>query len=183
MTTTPPEAKTEYSRGRRAFRGSAEDVAGSWRSADTLVLLAGLAGAVLLLVAEFSTLYVLHVTTSTSPVQSVSAGSHNSYALVPIALLGAALAVGSGRRRSLAAAAAMTVLGVVALLIVLVGDLPDTRARGIAHEVVLASTSAGAGLYLETLGAIILLMAGGLALVLSVPSGIVPRARSRAEAV
>ncbi len=177
MTATPPEAKSEYSRARQAFRGPAEGTDPSWRSPETLVLAAGLIGAVLLLVAEFSTLYVLHLTTSTSPVQSVSTGSHNSYALVPLALLGAVLAVAVSRQRSRAAAAAMAVLGVVALLIALVGDLPDTRARGIAHAVVLASTSAGSGLYLETLGAVVLLLTGGLALLLSAPAGITPLAR------
>jgi hypothetical protein len=170
MTATPPEANTEYSRAPRASRGRLAALQGIAPSPQMLVAVVGVIGAVLLLVAEFSTLYVVHLTTDTQPVQSVSAGSHNAYAFVPIALLGAGLAIAAGRLRSRAAAGGLLALGVVALLIALIGDLPDTRAHGIAHQIVLASTSAGEAIYLETLGAIALLFAGGVGLLAATPS-------------
>lgn len=152
----------------------------------------GLIGAGLLLAAEFRPLYIVHVTTYGVGPTSVSTGSHDSFALVPIALLAAGLALAGlrgralggpalgagGRQRTLAADAALTGLGVIALLITLLGDLPDTRARGITHGLTLASTTAGAGLYLETLGAVLLLGAGGAGLLSAAWASRPPRKRT-----
>ena len=55
-------------------------------------------------------------------------------------------------------------LGVVALVIALLHDLPDTHAVGLANNNrVSATTTPGIGLYLETLGAILLIATSGLA--------------------
>jgi hypothetical protein len=62
---------------------------------------------------------------------------------------------------------------VVGLLIALIGDLPDAQATGIVGSVVAGFRSAtdkpSAGMYLETLGAIMLLIAGGCGLLLGAP--------------
>ena len=55
------------------------------------VLVGGLLGALLLLAAEGTTLYAVYTAGGTAPVQSVNTGSHQGYALVPIALLAALL--------------------------------------------------------------------------------------------
>ena len=85
----------------------------------------------LLLAAEFRPLYIVHVTTYGAGTTSVSTGSHDSYALVPIALLAAALALASApgaRAPALAACAALAALGVIVLLMALSATCP-TPAR------------------------------------------------------
>jgi len=68
---------------------------------------------------------------------------------------------------------ALGVLGLAALLIALVGDLPDAQASGLilgpSGRYALASSSPGVGFYLETLGAVILLIAAGAGLLLTAP--------------
>jgi hypothetical protein len=130
------------------------------------VILAGaLLGALLMLVAEFTTLYQVHVANSTVPVKSVSGGSNHSYAMALIALLAAVLAFGVVRAGSRAALLAIGVIGVVALLIALLGDLPDAQATGLtrtADHFVNASSTPSAALYMETLGVVLLIATCGL---------------------
>jgi hypothetical protein len=129
-----------------------------------------LAGAVALLVAEPLALIRVQTAADHGVVLTISAGSHHSYALVPIAvlaiLLGWALARPSAGR---AAAAALIGLGLAVLGIALLGDLPEIHRSGLvgsaATGVHTARTVAGAGLYIETLGAVLLLVAGVTALV------------------
>jgi hypothetical protein len=125
------------------------------------ILAGALLGALLLFVAEFTALYHVHTAASTTPVRSVGTGSNDSYALIPIALLVAVLGLGIFRSGSRPALLAIGVVGVVALLIALLGDLPDAQATGLvgsaATHYVNASSTPSAGLYLETLGAILLI--------------------------
>jgi hypothetical protein len=141
-------------------------------------------GAALLLVAEFTTLFKVHAATSTRAVASVNTGSHHSYALVPIALLALLLTVAGWRARSRPAMAALVALGLIALLISLVGDLPDAEANGLVGSAATHFTSASStpsiGLYLETLGAVALLIAGGLGLLVIPRAPPAPRARAEA---
>ena len=110
--------------------------------------------------------------------KSVSTGSHDAYALIPIALLAAALAIGVFIAASRPALLAIGILGVISLVIALAGDLPDAKASGLTHNYVLASSSPSTGLYLETLGAIILLLTCGLGfLLLGPPAHRRPEAR------
>jgi hypothetical protein len=134
------------------------------------VLAGGCLGALLLVVAEFLTLYTLHVSSSLSPIASTTTGAHNSYALIPLGLLAALMALASRGLRNPAALIALTGLGVVALLIALLGDLPDAHAHGITGHLQLATTSAGEGLYVETLGGFLLLVTGGMALLAGAPT-------------
>ena len=55
------------------------------------VLAGALVGALLLIVAEFTSLYQVHTAASPFPVKIVSTGSNDSYALIPLALLAAVL--------------------------------------------------------------------------------------------
>jgi hypothetical protein len=140
------------------------------------VILAGaLIGALLMLVAEFTTLYQVHLATSSTPIKSVSGGSNHSYAMVPLAILGAALAVGVVRGGSRAALLAIGLLGVVALLIALLIDLPDAQATGLAGSAatryVNASSTPSAGLYMETLGSVLLIATCGLGFLMLGPAG------------
>jgi|SRR5579871_6177849 len=157
---TPPEARTEYSRARAAFPARTGRLQGRLPSASALLAGTALAGALVLLAAEFTPLYSLHVVTSGRPAGTVSTGSHNSYALVPLALLAALLAAGAWRRPARALHAALAGLGAVTLAIALLGDLPDASAHGLTSHFVLAATTPRTGLYLETLGAVVLIATG-----------------------
>jgi hypothetical protein len=137
------------------------------------VLWGGLLGALLLLVAEFTTLYEVNTAASPTPIKSVAAGSQHTYALIPIALLVAVLAYGAWHDASRPALLAIGVLGVATLLIAVIGDLPDASATGITGSpttrLMNASSSPGLALYMETLGAAILIMTSGVAFLLAGP--------------
>ena len=165
MNKTPPEANSQYSRGPRQSRGDSLPDASAPKPGSGVtasVLGAGLLAALLLIVAEFTTLYDVKTTTGGLLVKSVSTGSHNSYALIPIALLAGLLAFAVWRAASRPALLALGVLGVLALLIGLLGDLPDAHASGLigsstTHYSV-ATSRPSAGFYMETLGAVLLLI-------------------------
>jgi hypothetical protein len=173
MNATPPEAKTQYSRGPElpgggpspdSARPTAPGRAGGG-AIGAAVLGGGLLGAVLLVVAEFTTLFEVRSAGSSAVVKSVATGSHDTFALVPIALLAAAMAYGVWRSGSRPALLAIGVLGLLALLTALLGDLPDARASGLigtaTTNYVSASSRPSAGLYLETLGAVMLMITCG----------------------
>ena len=176
MNATRPEADTEYSRGDRGSEGDSvpdrSPSGGRPRPSSWvlwLVFLGGLAGAALLVVAEFMTLFTIHSSAYGAPVRSEGTGPHHSYALIPVGVLAAALTIVAVRTRSRAALAGVGVLGLVALGIALLGDLPDAQATGfIGHPQTFTSAKSvpSIGLYLETLGGIILLICAGAALLL-----------------
>ena len=116
-----------------------------------------LLGALLLLIAEFTSLYDLHAAASIQ-LPSVGTGANDSYALVPLALLAAVLGIAVFASGSRPALLAIGVVGLVALLIALVGDLPDAHRTTIySPRFVLARSTPSAGFYLETLGAVLLI--------------------------
>jgi hypothetical protein len=177
MSATPPEAKSEYSRGpvdssggdRTRARGdsgpqtrSGGPPSESRTVAARAIFAGGLLGALFLLVSEFTTLFTIRSSASTAAIRSVGTGAHHTYALIPIAVLVALLAYGVWTAGSRPALLAIGVLGVIALLIALLGDLPDAHASGLigspASHFTNASSSPSVGLYTETLGAVILLI-------------------------
>ena len=173
----PPEANTEYSRGSGASKPlpartsdpSAERREGGGDAVVGVALTAAL-GALLILVSQFTALYHVHVATSSAAVKTVGTGPNHAWAPVPIALLAALLAFVVYTKRSRTALVALAVLGIVTLLIALLGDLPDAHATGIvgsgASQYAEGTSTPSAGLYIETLGAILLLISGGAGLLL-----------------
>jgi hypothetical protein len=169
MNATPPEAKSEYSRGRARFGavfggglgpsdGEPAELGGGLVAG---LLAGGLLGALLLLVAEFTVLFQVHSAATGVPVKSVSAGSHHSYAMALISACAAVLALAIWRAGSRPALLGLGILGLAALLIALLGDLPDASATGLLlnnSHYVNASSTPSAGFYLETLGAVVLLL-------------------------
>jgi hypothetical protein len=177
---TRPEAETEYSRGREAsgadLSGHGRGRTGVPRTVATGVLAGGVAGAVLLVAAEFTALLSVHSGLRAEAITTVQTGSHNSYALIPIALLAVLLSYGAWRAHNPLALLAIGVLGIVTLLIALLGDLPDAQATGVLMSpFALASSSPDVGFYLETLGGVVLLITAGAGLLLTAPT----RSRSR----
>ncbi len=194
MNATRPEAGTEYSRGNEASgpdsgasgRRDSGDLTGAIAPSARLglaLLLAGLAGAALLLVAEFTPLLTVHTSASRAAFRTVNTGSNHSYALIPIGLLALFLSYSAWQSQNRLALTAMGVLGVVALLIALLGDLPDAQASGLvgsaATRFTTASSTPSVGLYLETLGAVVLVISAGAGLLLLPGPARRIRARSR----
>jgi hypothetical protein len=192
MSATPPEANTEYSRGQGVSRGlsgrrlglpgaPSSGARAAFGTARSAFLTVGLLGAIALVVAEFAPLLHVHVAGRSAPVKTVLTGAHHGYALLPIAALAAVLTIAMMRRESRPALVALGALGLITLAIALAGDLPDAHATGLvgssATRYVQASSSPAAGLYLETLGAVLLLVASGLGLLLIGPRGTAPRLR------
>jgi hypothetical protein len=162
MSAFRPEAESEYSRGGEPLQGPKGPRKGPSRTVAVGVLTGGLAGALLLLAAEFTPLLQVHSSPHLTPIATVNTGSHDSYALIPIGLLTAALALVIWRTRNRLAVLATGVLGLVALLIALIGDLPDARATGLvgnsSTNFAIATARPGLGFYLETLGAVVLII-------------------------
>jgi hypothetical protein len=174
MNSSRPEAESKYSRGRRARRGVSEDPETVWERRferhRRTVLAAGILGATLLVVAEFAPLLHVHAAGHAHPVRTVTTGSHDSYAQVPIAVLAVALAWSAWRSGSRFALLAVGVLGLLALGITVFGDLPDAHSTGLVGStrtgLATASSSPAIGLFLETAGGIFLVLtaAGGMLL-------------------
>ena len=179
MTATPPEARAEYNKN-----PDDPDRAPSVRFEAVRALVVGgsLTAALLLVVAEFTALLEITTGAHRGAIKTIGAGPHHGYALVPIALMAAFLAVGVWRTGSRAALAGIGALGIATLLIALIGDLPDAQTSGVIGNVttgwVTAKASPSVGLYMETLGAALLIVAAGVGLVLTWPTG---RGRRRAR--
>jgi hypothetical protein len=188
--TAPPEADTEYSRGSglsmRAIlpprRASAAPTFAGRQGPAALVALGALFGALLVVAAQFTALYRVHSATSSVVLRSVGAGANHAWAPVPLALLAAVLALAVHRHGNRPAFLAFAALGIATLLIALLGDLPDAQTSGLigssAGGYVQATSRPSAGLYMETLGAVLLVAAGGVGLLL--PAGTpAPRPQTR----
>jgi hypothetical protein len=171
MSVSRPEAETEYSRGPRASRARPRAAEGGETGAPRALIGAVVAGAALLVAAEFAPLLKVHSGAyHAGVVQTIGAGSHHSYALLPVAVLALAMAAVARATGNRLALASIGVLGLVALGIALLGDLPDAHATGLIHQggtYVPASSSVAVGFYLETLGAVVLVVSAGVGLLLS----------------
>ena len=132
--------------------------------------LAGL-GALLLVVAEFSTLYEVVAITAVVPGGSRTSGSNHFYALLLLALAALPMAWGAVRGGSRPAAVALAVIGAAALLIVLLKDLPVIGDEGLLAETYEAAKAGPRrGFWLELVGSLLVLGAGIGTLVFS-PAG------------
>ena len=195
----PPEANTEYSRANGAFRGVF--AARRWTSADgtpprrqasaspdyeapahapTAIALGALFGALLILVSQFTALYQVHSTAGAAAIKTVGTGANHAWAGIPLALVAAALAYAVYRYGNRAALAGLLALGVATLLIALLRDLPPTHATGVVGSAAAgyarAVSTRSAGLYMETLGAVVLMISGGVGLLLLAGSPDIGRA-------
>ena len=185
MNVSRPEAEDEYS----SVEATSDAV---WQRRferyRTAVLVLGLIGALILIGAEFAPL--LHVRAAAAGgggirvVRTVQTGPHDGWALVPVAAGVALLSLWVWRSGSRPALAAIALLGIAALLIALARDLSDAHATGLvgspAHGLSTAQAHAAIGLYLETLGAAVVLI-GAAAGVLLEPTVRINRRRRLAD--
>ncbi len=139
----------------------------------------GLLAAAILLVAEFAPLLrVRTVAAHPRVIRTVQTGPHHAWALVPIAVAAVLLSILAGRSGRRAALAGVGLLGLAALGVALIADLPDVHSTGLvgspARGLSQAQAHAALGLYLETLGAVALLLCAGAGALLepwAVPPG------------
>lgn len=149
---------------------------GAFRLAEpvwTAVLIIAVLGAVLMIVAEFTTLRSVKVlTASCSDLADPSlrgscvtrGGEEHSYALVPMGIVAALMAWGAAVGRSRPAGVALIVIGAAVLAIAVLTDLPDLDQTGVLGErFESASAEAGAGLWLELAGGALVAAAGVMA--------------------
>ncbi len=143
----------------------------SWSSNAVRPALAAMAsaGVICLLLATFTTIIEIKVGTTTKVPghdTQLSGWDRHGPALLIIALF-AALMIAGALRGSRPAMIALAALGLVALLIAVVVDVPDLHKTGFVGEVYEdAAAGPKAGFYLETLGAVLLLAGGVLMLLL-----------------
>ena len=130
--------------------------------------LAAAAGSLLLVISDFTPLFESRTVTAT--IGTVTGGRNHLYAMALIGVVAALMAWGAIRGGSQPAMVALAVLGLLAALIALAFDLPDatsvsTLNRSFAYAD--AHSFPRVGFYLETLGAVLLLIAGGGILLLT----------------
>jgi hypothetical protein len=173
MNSTPPEANNEYSRAPRASRGDlppgrradsrALEVHGD--GVSSVISVGALVAAAVLIAAEFTTLYSVHVIGRVRPAGSVATGSHHGYALIPVALLVVILSLAVRRGAGRPTLLALGALAVIALVIALLVDLPAAHRTGLVAaggHFDVGTARPAVGFYLETLGAILLLIVAGV---------------------
>jgi hypothetical protein len=158
MSTSAPEATTDYSTGPAGSRAPTERPG---RTRTALVALAMVA-ALLLIVSTFLTLFV--ISTNGATLREYSGLDHHSIAMLLLGVAVVPMALGAlrGARPAMAALAA---LGAVVLLVAFTVDLPaalDEGVMAVTYEG--ASASPGAGFYVETFAGALLLMVGGVLL-------------------
>jgi hypothetical protein len=141
---------------------------------------------VLLVVADFSTISYRSIGIGACPeragneVCTTSGHESHAFALVILAPLAVLMAWGAVIGRSRAAAMALGAIGVTVLVIALAIDSPkldDTRNLEALYDDVTAHTDSG--FKIELVGGVLLLLAGGLALVRPEPREPEPRRRPR----
>jgi hypothetical protein len=139
------------------------------------------AGALLLILAEFLTVREIRAVTVVPPGGTESGGALHGYALGIIGVAILVMSVGAVVRGARPAAVALVVLALAACAIVLFVDRPGLDDAGIfARTYDQAQAQPATGFYLESLGAALALV-GAVAALLLTPSGrrVTPRARSR----
>ena len=126
-------------------------------------LLLATAGCVLLVVAEFSVLYAIQVITVQK--ESTKGGENHGYALLIIAAAAAFMVYGGIVRGARPAQVGLLVLSLAAIFVVFAIDFPDVDEEGFIGEAFeRAEASPKTGFYLESLGAVLLLLSAAAAL-------------------
>ena len=129
-----------------------------------VLLLTAAAGAALLAVSEILPLYEVVIGTSEEQQRTEPGWQNHGFAMLLLALASIPMILGA-RRGARPAMAAVAAIGVVAIVLVLTVDLPAVRADAELREAAAyedARANPTTGFYVETLGAVLLLISGGL---------------------
>jgi hypothetical protein len=158
------EATKDGSRGDRPGRSARDGApAGPGRHARPLLLALAAVAVALLVVGEFTDLYRVVVGSAEDTRRTVTAGSNHGYAVLLLAVVAAAMLLGA-IRGARPAMGALAVIGIAVLFISLAVDLPAARQTGTLREADAfedARAVPAIAFYLQTLGAAMLLVAGG----------------------
>jgi hypothetical protein len=156
-----PAARYDYSIGLVVARASETPVPSRLPRLLTRywLLLPLVAGAALLIVAEFLPLYEIRTITTVPEGGRTSTGAHHGYALLVVGIAMLPMAVGAVRGGSRPAAFALLVLSAIALFVALAIDLPDLNETGlIGRTYEQAEARPRVGFLIETLGATLALL-------------------------
>lgn len=175
MDADPTGATHDYSRGSAALRGArtpAKPVGRTLLAARVLLALAAVSGAFLLVLSTFTTVVEIQVLTTSDLAgqdTQISGGDLHGVTLVLVAAF-ALLMLAGALRGARPAMVALAATGLLALGLVAVLDVPELDNTGqvaLSYEDV--SAGASTGFYYETLGAVLVLLAGVGLLVLRGP--------------
>lgn len=157
-----------------ALRTLAGRVPGALRAAGPArmaIAVLGVAGAILLVVAEFSTIAEIEIGSATCDSAVVASRDdcqvtgleQHGGALFLLAALALAMAFGAARGRSRPAAVALIAIAGIVLAFALTRDLPKTKETGLTERnYAQVSAQAGGGFTAELVGGALLLVAGGI---------------------
>jgi hypothetical protein len=166
----PRGTASQYSKGvsglQAAFSRLASGIAAHPRALRGVLAALGLAGAVLLVISEFSTVTHVKAITVVLPNSERTGFDQNSGAMLILGLLAVPMLVGAALGPSRPAMVAVAAIGVIALLIALLGDLPDVTKTGtiFRERYEDAKAQAQIGFTFEWLGGVLLILSAGLLL-------------------
>ena len=165
MSAPTREAPNDYSTGSRpSRRGNRGPFGGSTTSRLALAGLAAV-GIVLLLISSFLTL--ISIGTGLTTLDTRSGFEQHSITMLLLGLAAVPMLLGA-LRGAKPAMFALAAIGIVVIVIALTVDLPDALDEGLYGERYEgAEASPGIGFFVETLGGVLLLLAGGLLLFLT----------------
>src|SRR5215211_5765915 len=166
----PRGTASQYSKGvsglQAAFSRLASGIAGYPKAVRWVLAALGFAGAALLVTSEFSTVTHVKAITVVLPNSERTGFDQNSGAMLILGLLALPMLVGAALGPSKPAMVAVAAIGVIALLIALLGDLPDVTKTGtiFRERYEDAKAQAQIGFTFEWLGAVLLILSAGLLL-------------------
>jgi len=173
MSAQGPEAIDDYSKTQRPRTAATKGLLSLHAVAAGL----GIAGAILAVVATFST--VIQIVVLTVQKEAYTGLDRYGPALLILAVF-ALLMVAGAWRGARPAMAALALAGVVVLAIVALIDIPHINDKGVWPEADLyedAQASAGTGFYFETASGVLMLLSGVLMLLLGPRNESAPRSR------
>src|SRR5947208_2694566 len=135
MSAPPRGTASQYSKGVSALGGAfsrlGSGIAGRPREVRWALAAVGLLGALLLIVSEFTTVTHVKVITVVLPHSERTGFDQNSGAMLILGLVALPMLYGAARAGSRPAMLAVGVLGLIAFLIAILGDLPDVTQAGL----------------------------------------------------
>jgi hypothetical protein len=188
MSAPPRGTASQYSKGvlglQAAFSRLGSGIAAYPKAVRWVLAALGFAGAALLVISEFSTVTHVKAITVVLPNSERTGFDQNSGAMLILGLLALPMLVGAVLGASRPAMVAVAAIGVIALLIALLGDLPDvTRTGTIFRERYEdAKAEARVGFTFEWLGAVLLILSAGLLLLADLGGRSAARAPQEASA-
>jgi hypothetical protein len=171
MSAPAREASNDYSTGSRPRRGRIRGAAGGSSTGRRALAALAVAAIVLLVVSEFLPLFKVVVGTLETETRTEAGWRNHGFAMLLLGIAAVPMLLGAlrGARPAMWALAA---IGAIVIVVALTVDLPAARESGTLRESVSyedARAEPAAGFFAETLGGVLLLLAGGLLLLTAKP--------------